>query len=166
MDAAQRELGPPASGVASGSRLRSLPSEPVGQTLEDVWDRHGMSVYAVACALLGDEAAATLAVTRAMQDLAGSSDLGWVLDERRTLARHVYHRSQELLEDTSSPEQLPPAMRWVAQLAPLQRACVTLCCFGGHTHREAAVLLDVPPMTVAELLTAGLRELSDVPAGH
>ena len=166
MEAAHRGVSLPKRRVASGSPLRALPREPVGRELTDVWDRHGMAVYALACALLGDEAAATLAVTRAMQDLAGSSDLGWVLDERRTLARHVYHRSQELLGDTSAPHELPPAMRWVAQLAPLQRACVALCCFGGHTHREAAVLLDVPPMTVAELLTAGLRELSDVPAGH
>ena len=64
----------------------------------------------------------------------------------------------------SSPH-LPPVMVWLGQLAHLQRACLALCVFGGLTHREAADLLDVPPSTVAELLTAGLRELGQLAAG-
>ena len=56
-------------------------------------------------------------------------------------------------------------MVWLGQLAQLQRACLALCVFGGLTHREAADLLDVPPSTVAELLTAGLRELGRLAAG-
>ena len=59
---------------------------------------------------------------------------------------------------------LPPVMTWLAQLAQLQRACLALCVFGGHTHREAADLLDVAPTTVAELLTAGLHELGNLAA--
>jgi len=46
-----------------------------------------------------------------------------------------------------------------------QRASLALCVFGGLTHREAAALLDVPPGTVAALLTAGLRELGRLAAG-
>ncbi len=60
---------------------------------------------------------------------------------------------------------LPPAMVWVSQLARLQRASLALCVFGGLTYREAAALLDVPPVTVADLLTAGLRELGRLAAG-
>ena len=60
---------------------------------------------------------------------------------------------------------LPPAMVWVSQLAGLQRASLALCVFGGLTYRETAALLDVPPSTVAALLTAGLRELKPHSAG-
>ena len=49
---------------------------------------------------------------------------------------------------------------WLSRLARLQRASLALCIYGGLTHREAATLLGVPPGTVAELITAGLREVS------
>ena len=75
------------------------------------------------------------------------------------MARHVYWRSHELADKTPRTLHLLPAMIWLGQLAQLQRACLALCTFGGHTHRETAALLGVPPMTVAELLTAGLREV-------
>ncbi len=127
--------------------------------LENLWDRHGASVYALACALLGDEEAATQAVTLGMTDLGRSTDSVSAKDARRSMARHVYWRSQELAGKTRRTVDLPPAMVWLGQLAQLQRACLALCVFGGHTHREAAGLLGVPPMTVAELLTAGLREV-------
>jgi DNA-directed RNA polymerase specialized sigma24 family protein len=55
-------------------------------------------------------------------------------------------------------------MVWLGQLVELQRACLALCVFGGFTHREAAELIGVPPNTVAELLTAGLRELEHLAA--
>ena len=80
-------------------------------------------------------------------------------EARRCLARHVYRHTQELAGETPGAAQLPPVMVWVSRLARLQRASLALCVFGGLTHREAAALLDVPPSTVADLLTAGLREL-------
>ena len=43
-----------------------------GRKLEDLWDRHGGSAYSLACALLGNEAAAAEAVRLAMADLARS----------------------------------------------------------------------------------------------
>ena len=67
--------------------------------------------------------------------------------------------------EPSGRPSLPPVMVWLGQLAQLQRACLALCVFGGLTHREAADLLGVPPSTVAELLTAGLRELGHLAAG-
>lgn len=133
--------------------------------LEALWDRHGKSVYALACALLGDETAAAQAVTLGMTDLARSAGSVSTNDARRSWARHVYWRSQELAGETSRTPHLPPAMVWLGQLAQLQRACLALCLFGGHTRREAADLLGVPPATVADLLTAGLREVKRLAAG-
>ncbi|QIK76111.1 RNA polymerase sigma factor [Nocardioides piscis] len=131
-------------------------------TVEEVWDHHGTSLYTLACALLGDEAAATQAVTLAMADLARSAD-GWsTTDVRATLVRGVYEHSQAIVDLTPRTLDLPPAMAWLERVAPLQRACLALCLFGGLTHRQAADLIDVPSATVAELLTAGLKELGGV----
>ena len=114
---------------------------------------------------LGDEAAAVRVVTLAMVDLARSTDAESHEDTLRFLARRVYRHSQEVSVEPSGTTHLPPLMVWLGQLAQLQRACLALCVFGGHTHREAADLLGVPPSTVAELLTAGLRELGHLAAG-
>jgi len=142
----------------------SDPESVTALLLEDLWDRHGRSVYALACVLLGDETAAAQAVTLGLTDLARSAG-GASTNARRSWARHVYWRSQELAGQTSRTPHLPPAMVWLSQLAQLQRACLALCLFGGHSHREAAGLLGVPPMTVADLVTAGLREVERLAAG-
>jgi hypothetical protein len=127
--------------------------------LQLLWDRHGRAVHALACALLGDEDAADRAVALGMTDLARSTERVSVDNARRLMARYVYRRTQDLAGRTPTTLDLPPVMVWLGQLAHLQRASLALCVFGGHTHREAAGLLGVPPATVAELLTAGLREL-------
>jgi len=100
-----------------------------------------------------------------MSDLARSIHGVSTEEARRCLVRHVYQRTQELAGDTSGAGPLPPVMVWLSQLAWLQRASLALCVFGGLTHREAAALLDVPPGTVADLLTAGLRDLGRLAAG-
>lgn len=133
--------------------------------LENVWDRHGGSVYALACALVGDDAAAGRAVALAMIDLALSTRTESPEDALRPLAAHVYRRCQEVSGEPFGRSQLPPVMAWLGNLAQLQRACLALCVFGGHTHREAADLLGVPAETVAEMLTTGLRELGHLAAG-
>ena len=133
--------------------------------LEGLWDRHGGSVYALACALLGNEIAAAEAVRLAMADLARSSRDVSTEEARRSLVRQVYRHAQEPVSETSGAVLLPPVVVWVSRLARLQRASLALCVFGGLTHREAAALLDVPPSTVADLLTAGLRELGRLAAG-
>jgi hypothetical protein len=115
--------------------------------------------------LLGDDAAASLAVTRAMVDLAHSPDDASAEDAQRLLARRVYARCQGLAGDTPRTLRLPPMMVWLGELAQLQRACLALCVFGGHTHREAADLLGAPALTVAALLTSGLQELGRLSAG-
>lgn len=148
-----------------------LPSHPDSKSesactesqLEDLWDRHGTSIYTLACALVGDETAAAQAVTLGMTDLAASAGSASTSDARRSWARHVYWRSMEI--ETSSTPHLPPAMVWLRRLTHLQRACLALCLFGGHTRREAADLLDVPPTTAAYLLTSSLREVKLLAAG-
>ena len=133
---------------------------------EDLWERHGRSAYAIACVLLGDAAAAARAIELVMADLAQSAVLESARDARRSMARHVYRRSQELSADTSRTLRMPPAMVWINQLGQLQRACLALCLFGGHTHREAAALLGVAPTTAAALLTSGLTELGRTAASE
>lgn len=132
--------------------------------LEDLWDRHGASVYALACALLGDETAAARAVTLGMTDLTRSGGSVSADEARRSWARHVYWRSQELAGETYRTPDLPSTMVGLGQLAQLQRSCLALCLFGGHTRREVAALLGVSPTTVADLLTSGLREVGRLAA--
>lgn len=132
--------------------------------LEDLWDRHGASVYALACALLGDETAAARAVTLGMTDLTRSDGSVSADEARRSWARHVYWRSQELAGETYRTPELPSTMVRLGQLEQLQRSCLALCLFGGHTRREAAALLGVSPTTVADLLTSGLREVGRLAA--
>ena len=142
--------------VAEPSARRATP--------RDLWNRHGDSAYVLACALLDSEPAVAEAVWCAMVDLAGTRDVPSHSEARRVLAGSVYRRAQELPDRSADAPPLPRAMVWLSQLARLQRASLALCVHGGLTHREAAVLLDVPPDTVADLLTTGLRELSRLAA--
>lgn len=153
--------------VAACAETESAPGGAVTRReLEDLWDRHGGSAYALACALLGNEAAAAETVRLAMADLARSIRGVSTEEARRCLVRHVYRHAQEFDGETSGGVALPPVMVWVGRLARLQRASLALCVFGGLTYREAAALLDVPPSTVADLLNAGLRELGRLVAGN
>ena len=127
---------------------------------EDLWNSHGQSVYLLAHALLGDQTAAMKAVALGMVDFVRRDTSTPPEDTGRTLARLVYLRSSELVGETSTSTELMPALRWLAQLAQLQRASLALCCFGGHTYEDAAEVLGIAPLTVAQLLTSGLNELS------
>jgi DNA-directed RNA polymerase specialized sigma24 family protein len=155
--------------VRSGPRQvhrRDTTSRPgVSSELEQLWNSHGRAAYTLALALLGNEETAAEAVRRAMLDL--TRPLDGLPTERAwsTLARDVYRRALALDTGTRTTTHLPPTMAWVNRMARLQRAAVALCTYGRLTHREAAALLDVTPGTVAELLTAGLRELRGLASG-
>lgn len=147
-----------------------VPTAPAGagsagsaEEVEDLWDGHGSAAYALACALLGNDAAVE-AVGLAIRDLAGSVRGRTAEQTRQDLVRQVYRRAQELDGRTGDAVVLPPIIAWISGLARLQRACFALCAYGGLTHREAAVLLEVPPSTVADLLRATLHELKHVVA--
>lgn len=170
MELAPYEPGPadraPQEGTDSASyAVPGVASLRAERQFRDLWDLHGRSVYALACTLLGDDEAAVEAVTLGLTDLARSTDRVSGRDARRSMARHIYWRSRELVGETPGAMDLPPAMVWLGQLAQLQRACLALCVWGGHTYRETADLLGVPPLTVAELLTTGLREIGRLSAG-
>ena len=112
--------------------------------LEDLWDRRSGAVYTLACALVGDEAAAGRAMRLGLADLTHTGDSDWADDAHRQWAHHVYLRSQQVGGSaTADPEASKPT--WLGHLAPIHRACVALCLFGGHTYRDVASLLDVPP---------------------
>ncbi len=127
---------------------------------EDLWNDHGQSVYSLAHTLLGDEVTAMQAVAQGMVDFVGRDTCTPAEDPGRTLARLVYRRSTELATKTSDSTDLTPPMGRLAQLAQLQRASLALCTFGGHTYDDAAKVLSISPLTVAQLLTSGLNELS------
>jgi hypothetical protein len=141
-------------------------SAPPAFPFEGLWDTHGSAVYALACALLGDETAAAKALTLGMADFARSPGSTSLTEARRSWARHVYWRSQELAGETSGTPLLPSAVIRLREVGQLQRACLALCLFGGQSHREAAALLGVPSRTVADSLTAGLREVQRLAAGR
>ncbi len=131
-----------------------------GGLAEDLWNRHGRAVYSLAHTLLGDETTAMRAVAQAMVDFVGRDICTPAEDTGRTLAALVYRRSAELAKETSTPTHLTPGMEGLARLAQLQRASLALCTFGGHTYGDAAKVLGIAPLTVAQLLTSGLDELS------
>lgn len=158
------ELTAQAAGLPGVRSSRPVATGSRGSTPRDLWDRHGGSAYALACALLGNETAAAEVVRLAMADLARSTDVRSHDQARRELARSVYRHAPEPPGGTADAVQLPRPMVWLSRLARLQRASLALCVYGGLTHREAADLLDVPPATVADLLIAGLRELGRLAA--
>lgn len=148
--------------------LRGLPSlDPVTWPVdpEEFWDVHGSSLYALACALLGDESAALRAVALAMTDgfkriQDDAEPAGG--DTFREVAQCVYWRCQGTLAER--PACVPTmtsseVLARLGELADVQRSCLALCVFGGHTHREAAALLGMPLSTIDGLLISGLREL-------
>ena len=106
-------LRPSPDGVHTAPRAEAQ-SAPAGavsrRELEDLWDHHGGSAYALACALLGDEAAAAEVVRLAMFDLARSVRGVSTEEAGRRLVRHVYRHAQEHAADTSGAALLPPVM--------------------------------------------------------
>ena len=130
---------------------------------ENLLSGHGRAAFALACALLGDEETAVRATALGIVDLACSPAVS-PAGTRRALARRVYWRCEQIAGETTRAAPQPATMVRLRQLAQLQRTCLALCVFGGHTYREVASLLGVPPLTVATALTSGLKELGHLPA--
>lgn len=131
---------------------------------EELWDLHGASLFAMACALLGEESAATSALTLGMMDLYRHPEHmpRHPADEAlRDAGRCVYVRcSQVPADDTTGWSAAgPPVIARLRDLALLQRTTLALCIFGGHTYREAAAVLHIPAGAAARLLISGLQDL-------
>lgn len=136
---------------------------------EELWDLHGSALFALARALIGDEPTALHAVTWAMADLYSHSDTVPDMPQGEALreaAERVFMRCDALLADTHTRRTtiLPRPMVWFGGIEGGQRGALALCVFGGHSYRQAAALLDLPPDVVAALLTSGLQELTRLAA--
>ena len=140
------------------------PGTGAGMGPEGFWDLHGSSLYALACALLGDEAAASRAVSSAMADLYASAAGEVQVTPTVTLcsaAAGVYDRCHAGLASASMERAgtTPRPVVLLGELAVAQRAALALCVFGGHTYHQAARRLDTRAEVAAGLLTSGLRDL-------
>lgn len=124
---------------------------------EELWDRHGAALYAIACLLLEDESDAVLAVTLGLMDLYRVPEP----DPSLRAAAGCVHRHCRTLasREKGHASTKAPAMAGLREVAWLQRSALALCFFGGHTYRDAAAELDIPSDTVAWLLMSGLQEL-------
>lgn len=133
---------------------------------ERFWDLYGASLYALARALLGDDAAALHVVPRAMVDLFSSTGGEAPMSTEPTLraaAACVYDRCYAALsKDPRNGTRATPPPVSLGELEGAQRAALALCIFGGHTYRQAAARLDMASEVAADLLTSGLRDLSAV----
>lgn len=126
---------------------------------EQQWDLHGVSLWVLACALLGNREAAMTAVAAAMVDRADGHDAPDD-DPLRVVADLVYRRCDEVLVDTSrSMPALTPAVGRLGELSEGQRTALALCTYGGHSYRDAALVLGLRPEVVAALLVSGLQDL-------
>ena len=143
-----------------------MPGSGIGAGMgpEGFWDLHGTSLYALACALLGDEVAASRAVSSAMVDLYSSAGGEAHVSSEITLctaAACVYDRCHAGLAEASMERTVttPRLMVSLGELAGAQRAALALCAFGGHTYQRAATRLDLPSEVAADLLASGLRDV-------
>ena len=126
---------------------------------DELWDRHGPALYAMACLLVDDEADAVLAVTLGMMEVYRIPQPEPTL---RRAARYVHRHCVTLEPNTVDPAVATPAMARLGEVARLQRSALALCLFGGHTYRDAAAELGIATEAVAWLLISGLRELGDI----
>lgn len=128
-------------------------------TTEQQWDLHGVSLWMLARALLGNREAAMNAVSTAMVDQADGDDRPGD-DPLRAVADLVYRRCDQVLaETTRSMPALTPSVGRLGELSEGQRTALALCTYGGHTYRDAALVLGLRPEMVAALLISGLHDL-------
>jgi hypothetical protein len=128
-------------------------------TPEDLWDRHGGSLLALARTLLGDTSAAQRAVASALTTLyqeQGEPEAGQAL---QAAARCVFAHSEAMRSrtslvafETTRTSGTSPFRR----MALNQRRILALCVYGGHTFRDAAAVMGISDDTAARLISTGL----------
>lgn len=133
-------------------------SEPL--PVEELWDAHGRSLFALARTLLGDESAARRAVTSAITTLYEDHGGPEPASALRTSARYVFAHS-EAMRTRSALVTFEPvgtsSTSALRRMALNQRRMLALCIYGGHTYRDAAAAMGISEDTAAQLITAALK---------
>ncbi|MBC7595030.1 MAG: sigma-70 region 4 domain-containing protein [Kineosporiaceae bacterium] len=157
----------PAPETARRPALKSLrralwPAKEPQPNVAPTYDQFGHSLYLLACVLTDDtKLAEQLVVQTILEHQSGPSTLrelsagihvAWLAGGQPPL----WAESSPLAETSSGVL----ALHDIYRLAADQRAALGLCKYGGHTHRQAADLLDVAPEQVARLLCDALRILA------
>jgi DNA-directed RNA polymerase specialized sigma24 family protein len=137
---------------------------------DQLWARHGTTLYSLACAMTGRHADAHRAITAGMtsylrraRDRPGPESAEAI----HTLAPFVWRGHQRRIQDQARcrvVHRLPPLMDRLRELALLQRTSIALWDFGGLSRRELADLLGQSPAAIGALPRSGLRDLDDTTA--
>ena len=155
--AASRHLAHKISRLAH--RVAKKPETDVAAT----YDQFGHSLYLLACVLTDDaKLAEQLVVQTIVAHLSGPSTLR-ELSAGVHVAWLAWDQPQSSAESAPPPVTAPEAqlMHEIHGMLAEQRGALGLCKYGGHTYRQAAELLDLPPEQVARLLCDALRSLAN-----
>ncbi len=163
----QTQPAPRPRALRSNRTDRSAPGAgPAG--VQEVWQRHGQAMFALALVICQDAETAESVVVQAVLDACTPSDIAVGSVSRQELARYVYvlderrrGGSAQPVLDARPPEAAALASSGVAGVRALsrrQRSAIALALFGDHTYREIASLMGLPAPDVAELMRSGLIE--------
>ncbi|MBP2352582.1 DNA-directed RNA polymerase specialized sigma24 family protein [Kribbella aluminosa] len=136
-----------------------------------VCDRHGAALFQLACSILGDHDDAESVVVDVIVDACTRTDatrLGVSL--RHELARLTYARCLRLgsaderrageLSDWLRDAEGSAATTMAELIAGQQRVAIALVGLGEYTCRDAAALIGTSEAAVADLVSAGLRDIN------
>lgn len=162
--------------VISSVTAQALPEPEVStghkQVSDAMLDRYGPALFTLACVLIHDPVRAEQLVTRTIASRSNGFLYRTKVESRvvaRRLAAQVYlqwfcadpNNSPSVTITVSPTDDSPRGalLRGLRALPDDHRAALALCTFGGHTHRQAAAVLELPTARVAELLCEAMREL-------
>jgi DNA-directed RNA polymerase specialized sigma24 family protein len=114
--------------------------------VDEVRQRHGKALYALALTMCQDAEQAEAVVVQAVLDACTPDHLAVPSVGRVELARYVYVLWQRRRGDRQEGR------------ASLQRSAVALGLFGDHTYRDVAALMGLPAREVADLMRSGLLD--------
>lgn len=133
---------------------------------EDLTERHGAALFALASLILVDHDDAVAVTAQAILQACNPPHLAPAVG-RWELARYIYVLSRRLRDDapalhSSSTHGRHSLIRGdteqaaLASLSSRQRSAIALGLFGEHDYREIADLMELTPEECAELLRSGL----------